>query len=129
MIAHERKPFPYSESEIEELAGLISDPNYRVQVSDSKIHIYNRDGIHSSRDAFELYPQLDEIGEDTGHAFYLGYELAKAEIALELGKRYVQDEKLNWGVANKFRDEEDLNTLKAEGSPLKTKKNTRKRRT
>ena len=33
------------------------------------------------------------------HAFYLGAELAKAEIAWRLGKRYVQDEPLDWGAA------------------------------
>ena len=33
------------------------------------------------------------------HAFYLGAELAKAEIAWRLGKRYAQDEPLDWGVA------------------------------
>ena len=31
------------------------------------------------------------------HAFYLGYELAKAHTALTLGKRYVQDQALSWG--------------------------------
>ena len=34
---------------------------------------------------------------DVGHAFYLGYELAKAEIALHLGKQYEQDQALRWG--------------------------------
>ncbi|HEX9491227.1 MAG TPA: dihydropteroate synthase, partial [Stellaceae bacterium] len=33
------------------------------------------------------------------HAFYLGVELARAEIAWQLGKRYVQDENLRWGSA------------------------------
>ena len=33
------------------------------------------------------------------HAFYLGAELARAEIAWRLGKRYAQDEPLDWGVA------------------------------
>ena len=36
---------------------------------------------------------------DGAHAFYLGYELAKAEIAIALGKRYAQDNPLDWGVA------------------------------
>ena len=33
------------------------------------------------------------------HAFYLGVELARAQIAHQLGKRYVQDEELNFGVS------------------------------
>ena len=34
---------------------------------------------------------------DPSHAFYLGYELAKAVTALTLGKNYVQDQALRWG--------------------------------
>lgn len=29
--------------------------------------------------------------------FYLGYELCKARLALQLGKNYVQDQALRWG--------------------------------
>ena len=36
---------------------------------------------------------------DAPHAFYLGAELTKAEIAWRLGKRYAQDEPLDWGCA------------------------------
>jgi len=32
------------------------------------------------------------------HAFYLGYEMAKAVIALQLGKQYHQDQALDWGL-------------------------------
>ena len=45
-----------------------------------------------------LFPLLD-VAQDGAHAFYLGTELAKAEIAWRLGKRYVQDEPLDWGCA------------------------------
>ena len=31
------------------------------------------------------------------HAFYLGYEFAKAVTALTLGKNYTQDQALRWG--------------------------------
>ena len=34
---------------------------------------------------------------DASHAFYLGYEMAKAVTALTLGKNYVQDQALRWG--------------------------------
>ena len=34
---------------------------------------------------------------DASHAFYLGYEMAKAATALTLGKQYQQDEALDWG--------------------------------
>jgi hypothetical protein len=35
---------------------------------------------------------------DASHAFYLGFEMAKALSALTLGKQYQQDESLNWGI-------------------------------
>ena len=34
---------------------------------------------------------------DANHAFYLGYEMAKAVTALTLGKNYTQDQALRWG--------------------------------
>ena len=67
-------------------------------MAEDGIHVYNRDGHHVSGDAFELYRWLG-VAADGAHAFYLGAELMKAQIALELGKRYVQDEPLDWGVA------------------------------
>lgn len=98
MSLHERRPFPYSRKEIEETASAVRDPSYRIQISDEGIHIYNRDGLHSGGDPFGLFQHLDVDG-DTGHAFYLGAELARAQIAWQLGKRYVQDQELGWGCA------------------------------
>jgi hypothetical protein len=37
---------------------------------------------------------------DVSHAFYIGYELAKAATALTLGKGYTQDQELRWGIIN-----------------------------
>jgi hypothetical protein len=44
------------------------------------------------------------VENDASHAFYLGVELARAQIAWQLKKRYVQDEELNWGVASKAQN-------------------------
>ena len=38
---------------------------------------------------------------DPNHAFYLGYEMAKAVTALTLGKDYRQDQALDWGYLTK----------------------------
>ena len=46
-------------------------------------------GRHALSLARELVRRL---GVDAEHAAYIGYELAKAEVALRLGKAYVQDE-------------------------------------
>ena len=117
LALHERNPFPYSPDEIAELAAAIKDPSFRVQVSTSGVHIYNRDGLHNGRDPFELFPALNLV-DDTGHAFYLGVELARAQIAWQLGKRYVQDQELDWGCAVEPKAVESSENYAAPGSTL-----------
>jgi hypothetical protein len=67
-------------------------------------------------DPYELYPRLD-VERDGAHAFYLGVELARAQIAWQLGKRYSQDEELAWGCATERRPE-DLLAHRAPGPTL-----------
>ena len=59
-------------------------------------------GLHlHGADPYQLLEELQRSGPrnlDAGHAFYLGYELAKARTALTLGKDYRQDEALDWGL-------------------------------
>lgn len=92
---HERYPFPWTAAEIRERARQVRDPSYRIENSAEGMHIYNRDGISTATDPFDLYPQL-RLDGDTGHAFYLGVELARAQIGWQLGKRYTQDQPLRW---------------------------------
>ena len=99
LTTHARKPFPNTPEEIAELAEAIKDPNYRVQISVDGIHVFNRDGISIGREPFELFPELAQLTDDAPHAFYMGVELARAQIAWQLGKRYDQDEELGWGAA------------------------------
>ncbi len=113
---HERRPFPYNRKEIEETASAVRDPSYRIEVSSEGIHIYNRDGLHTGSEPFELFQHLDLDG-DTGHAFYLGTEMARAQIAWQLGKRYVQDQELNWGCASE-QTEQDSGDYTAPGATL-----------
>lgn len=98
LCLRDRRPFVRDATQIAETAAQIRDPNYRVEVSAEGIHLYNRDGHQRATDPFDLFPTLD-LGTDTGHAFYLGVELARAQIAWQLGKRYAQDSELRWGVA------------------------------
>lgn len=97
---HERKPFAYSSSEIDTLASSIKDRNYRIQVGDDGIHLFNRDTKTTSTDPFALFDSI-EVEGDLSHMFYLGVELARAQIAWQLGKRYLQDNELEWGVARR----------------------------
>jgi len=98
LCLHARRPFPQSSDEIAESAREVRDKNFRIEIAEDGIHIYNRDGHHIAQDAFDLYPKLG-VDQDGAHAFYLGAELARAEIAWRLAKRYAQDEPLDWGVA------------------------------
>ncbi|WP_036303510.1 DUF6513 domain-containing protein [Methylotenera sp. L2L1] len=100
---HDRRPFTYSADEIKEIASQIKDPSFRIQVSEQGLHVYNRDGIYDALDPFILYPHL-KVDNDASHAFYLGVELARAQIAWQLGKRYVQDQELDWGINAKRTD-------------------------
>ena len=120
MALHERKPFPYALDEIKEFAAGIKDPNYRIQISEQGIHLYNRDGLYTAQDPFDLYPYL-RVEDDSGHAFYLGVELARAQIAWQLGKRHDQDEELTWGCAVE-KEPEDLTKFKAAGPTLHDKR-------
>ena len=79
-----------------DLAANIKDSNFRIFVERGELHILNRDGYWHGTDPFEIFDQLPtEL--DAAHAFYLGYEMAKAVTALTIGKQYRQDEALNWG--------------------------------
>lgn len=113
---HARHPFPDSPAEIEAVAAQVRDPNFRVQVSAEGLHVYNRDGMRRGQDPFALWPQL-RLDDDAAHAFYMGVELARAEIAWRLGKRHVQDQPLDWGCAVE-RQREDLDGWCAPGTTM-----------
>jgi dihydropteroate synthase len=119
----DRKPFAAKPDEIVETAAEIRDANYRIEVAEDGIHLYNRDGHHVAAEAFALFPHLDV---DPAHAFYLGAELMKAQTAFELGKRYVQDEELDWGVAV-ARAGVDRTVHRAAGPTLKRRRPARGR--
>ncbi len=122
---HELKPHSHTPAEIRELADAVRDPNFRVQVSAEGIYIYNRDGLHQATDPYELFPLL-KVENDGAHAFYLGLELARAQIAWQLGKRYEQDEELRWGCMVK-QQQQDLKHFAPERSTLKVRKQARKK--
>ena len=118
MTVHDKRPFPDTPAEIAQTAAQVRDPNFRVQVSAEGLHVYNRDGLRLGQGAFELWPQLG-LEADASHAFYMGVELAHAEIAWRLGKRYVQDQPLDWGCAADSAAQ-DLQSWCAPGTTLAT---------
>jgi dihydropteroate synthase-like protein len=95
---HDRAPFAQSAQDIAALAGSVRDANFRIATAEDGIHVFSGRMHEVRRDALSFFPLLG-VQNDAAHAFYLGTELAKAEIAWTLGKRYVQDEFLDWGCA------------------------------
>jgi dihydropteroate synthase len=94
------KPQEHGEEVLDRLAASIRDPNFRVFAERGEIHLVGRSLHLAARDPFALFDQLAEQGRDdvdASHAFYLGYEMAKAVTALSLGKDYRQDQALDWG--------------------------------
>lgn len=116
---HDNAPFPNSGQEIGEFAALVKDDNFRIEAAEDGIHVYNRAGHYVAGDAFALFDKLG-VESDGPHAFYLGAELTKAEIAFQLGKRYAQDEPLDWGCAVDRRAE-DRTRLSAAGHTLRSR--------
>lgn len=117
---HELRPFPQSAEEVAEAAAAVRDGNWRIVAADDGVHIYNRGGHHVAAEPFALFSRLG-VESDGAHAFYLGYELAKAEIAFKLAKRFTQDAQLDWGVAAD-KGREDLTRHAVAGATLKGKK-------
>jgi dihydropteroate synthase len=94
------KPRTHGPATLDQLAAAIRDPNFRIFAEGGMIHLLGA-GLHlESRDPFALFDDLKAAGRDDvdpSHAFYLGYEMAKAVTALTLGKDYRQDQALDWG--------------------------------
>jgi dihydropteroate synthase-like protein len=112
VMLRDRKLRPFSEAALRGLAESIKDNNYRLFAQQGRIHLLSRGTYLSDEDPFRLFERLLEepISDnvDRGHAFYLGYEMAKASIALVLGKQYDQDRSLDWGL---LTVEEDLHRI------------------
>jgi dihydropteroate synthase-like protein len=88
----------HGEETLKELAAGVRDKNFRLFAERGKLHVINADMWLQGTDPFELFAEMQKRADiDPAHAFYLGYELAKALTALTLGKNYVQDQALRWG--------------------------------
>jgi dihydropteroate synthase-like protein len=88
----------HGEETLQELAHRIADPNFRLFAENGLLHVINGDMHLRGNDPFGLFEEMQRRTPiDASHAFYLGYEMAKAITALTLGKNYVQDQALRWG--------------------------------
>ncbi|HSB54100.1 MAG TPA: DUF6513 domain-containing protein [Gemmatimonadales bacterium] len=85
----------YSEAELRELQSQVKDPNFRIFADRETITVFNHRLFIRGTSIQEIFDQLGV--EEASHAFYLGKELARASLAVSLGKTYRQEGQLNWG--------------------------------
>jgi dihydropteroate synthase-like protein len=97
----------YSEDELRALQAGITDPNFRIFADRDAVTVLNHEHFVRGTDIQEIFAELD-VDEPT-HAFYLGQELARASLAMTLGKTYRQDGVLSWGYLTR----PDVRTSKA----------------
>ncbi len=85
----------YREAELREMQKQITDLDFRIFTDGERIHVFNAERFVSGTEISELFAALDVA--EASHAFYLGKELSKASLALQLGKSYRQEGPLDWG--------------------------------
>jgi dihydropteroate synthase-like protein len=85
----------YDETELRRLHAAVKDPNFRIFTDRATITVFNDSIFVRGTDIQEIFAQLG-VDEAT-HAFYLGRELARAKLAITLGKTYRQEGALRWG--------------------------------
>lgn len=98
------KPFHHGEERLKELAQSVTDRNYRIMAEEDSIHLFNGMMHLNGLDPFIMFAEVcqRDAKMDNSHSFYLGFEMAKALIALQLGKNYDQDRPLRWGILDDF---------------------------
>jgi dihydropteroate synthase-like protein len=98
VLLRDPKLHEHGQATLDELAQRITDPNVRLFAEGGALHAIVAGQHLSGTNPFALFSELAKaVSIDAAHAFYLGYELAKAVTALPLGKNYVQDQPLRWG--------------------------------
>ena len=85
----------FTEDELRTLQAAITDPNFRIFADADTITVFNNERFVRGTDIQAIFTQLEV--DDPAHAFYLGKELAKASLAVTLGKTYRQEGALAWG--------------------------------
>ncbi len=99
VLLRDPKLHEMGDAALRELAARVTDRNYRIFAERGEIHVLNGSVYLRGTDPFAVFAELaaSDPKLDASHAFYLGYEFAKAVTALTLGKQYEQDRALRWG--------------------------------
>lgn len=105
LTCRDPRPAYASEAELRSMQGRITDLNFRIDTDGGAIYVLNRDRFVKGTNIRDIFTRLG-LEEDGSHAFYMGRELMKAQIALRLGKKYHQGEPLEWGYLTWPEDED-----------------------
>jgi dihydropteroate synthase len=104
----------FTEDELRALQAGISDPNFRIFTDQRGVTVLNNERFVRSTNVNALDQIFAQLAVDEpSHAFYLGTELAKAALAVTLGKTYRQDAPLRWGYLTPGTDEPKRTRLTA----------------
>jgi dihydropteroate synthase-like protein len=85
----------FGEDELRAMQKKVRDRNFRIFADRDYIYVFNNKLFIKDTNIRAIFDQLNV--EDAGQAFYLGKELQKVLLAVQLGKQYVQESDLRWG--------------------------------
>jgi dihydropteroate synthase-like protein len=85
----------FTQEELRALQARLTDPNFRIFADREGITVLNNVRFVRGTDIRQIFAQLEV--REASHAFYLGKELARASLAMTLGKTYRQEGALSWG--------------------------------
>lgn len=96
LITVKDPPFDvFSGDELRAMQAKVRDRNFRIFADRGSIYVFNNRLLIRGTDVQGIFNQLGV--RDAAQAFYLGRELEKARLAIQLGKKYTQEEALRWG--------------------------------
>jgi dihydropteroate synthase len=110
----DREVLAFTRAELVELQASITDANFRIFADRAGITVLNNEQMVHGTDIREIFEQLEV--DEALHAFYLGKELARASLAVTLGKTYRQEGALEWGYLTP-PDEEQSERVKLTAGP------------
>lgn len=96
LITVKDPPFEcFSEKELRSMQEQVRDGNFRIFADRTSIYVFNNRVFIKGTDIQHIFSLLKI--DDASQAFYIGKELEKARLAVQLGKKYVQEAPLRWG--------------------------------
>jgi dihydropteroate synthase len=104
ITTRDARPTRPAEDELRALQARLTDRNFRIDTDGEAVYVFNCERFVKGTDIREMFPRLG-VEDDASHAFYLGREMMKADIARRLGKKYIQGEPLHWGYLTWVEEE------------------------